>query len=493
MVGIIDTTLRDGVQALWSGRLRAEKIVPIAWTIDRVGFQAIDFMAGVQFEVSVKYLKENPWERIRAVRQVIQKTPLMTTIRGRSLTSFDIVPDEVIHLMIERLAAHGFRWIMILEALHDMENIKFCVNASKKVGFQVAAILFYTISPIHTDEYYSKKASELAAIGVDSIIIRDPSGLLTPSRTRQLIPLLKKAVGTVPLQLKSHCTTGLAEKCYLEAIANGVDSVFTAISPLANGPSVPAAEAIVSKVRELGMDTFLDDRRLQDMAEYFTALAEQERGPLGKSIKAPDPDQYEHQIPGGMMSFLRDQLRGMGLEAKLPQVLEEVPRVRQDLGYPVMVTPLSQLIGAQAVLNVIQPERYTVIPDEVKKYVWGYYGKPEGPVSPGLLDKVGSVKNADFADPQAAGLLKNIRKEFGPSISDDDLILHLLFRPEHLREILSPAPKEDKPSDLDQGVAGIIKGLAQIKSLSFGSIQTKSYTISARRTRSSERKKFTKD
>lgn len=481
MVALVDTTLRDGVQSLWSSRISADQIIPIARAMDRAGYEAIDFMASVQFEVSVKHLKENPWERVRAIRNVIRNTPLIAHVRSRSMTSFDLVADEVIELMIQRLAANGFRRIMILDALHDVDNLKLSIDASKKYGLHVSVILFYTISPIHTDEYYANKASELARLGADSICIRDPSGLLTPDRVRQLIPIIRKAVGGLHLQLKSHCTTGLAEACYIEAIRHGVNSLFTASTPLAYGPSVPSVESIRSRAREEGIDIPMDGARLQDIDEYFTEFAKDHGRPLGTPVEVIDQSQYEHQVPGGMISFLKDQLRNMHIEHRLPEVLKEFPRVRADFGYPVVVTPISQLIGVQAVLNVVGGERYKSIPVEVRKYVLGYYGKPEAPINPELLDRV-SALTADSPPPATPdNALQRIRDAFGPFESDDDLLLHVLFRPEQLKDILRVRVNRSSP---DLSIAGrtlvnVVKEALQLKRLTFVNIRTDSYSFCA--------------
>lgn len=438
MPRLIDTTLRDGVQCLWSSRLEAGRILPIARSIDLAGYAAVDFMALVQFEVCVKHLKENPWERLRAVKAVIKRTPLIAHVRSRSLTSFDIVAEEVIRLWIARLAAHGLRDLMILDALHDLDNVTFSLKIAKEYGFRVTPIIFYTISPIHTMQYYAELAGRMAGIGADSVCIRDPSGLLTPPRTRELVTLVKQKLGGIPLQLKSHCTTGLAEDCYVEALRAGVDAVFTATTPLANGPSVPAAEAIATRCAGHRIDLGVDLARLQDVADYFREVAAEDGKPVGTTTQGENQSQYEHQVPGGMISFLRDQLRAMGHESRLPEVLEEIPRVRADFGYPVVVTPISQLIGAQAMLNVVQGERYRTMPVEVRKYVLGHYGKPEGPLDAGLAERVRSAPGP-VGDPiPDDGIIARVRAQFGPFRSDDELLLHVLFRPEQLQGVIDP-------------------------------------------------------
>ena len=433
-VEIINSSLRDGVQALWSSRVSPEEMLPIARTIDLGGYHSVDFMAAVQFEVSVRYLKENPWERVRRMRRVIQRSPMICHLRSRCLTSFDLVPDAVFDLMVERLAANGLRRAMVFDPLHDLENMAFATRAAQAHGMEVSAVLFFTISPFHTDEYYARKAVEIARLGPQAICIRDPSSLLTIERVRTLVPVIRKSIGTIPLELKSHCTTGLAEDCYIEAAGFGVDRFFAAAEPIANGPSVPSIGALLPRLRAAGLRTRVDDLRVKDEADYFEELAARSGRPTGRRVDARAAGQYTHQMPGNMLQFTRDQLAAMKLEHKLGEVLEEFPRVRQDMGFPVMVTPVSQLVCVQAVLNVVYGERYKLIPNEVRNYVRGHYGKPEAPLASELQERVGAGPGARFDEGEA--VLQRVREEFGPFESDDDLILHVLFRPDQLRGVI---------------------------------------------------------
>lgn len=447
-VRLINSTLRDGVQALWSSRLSTTETLAIARTIDHAGYEAVDFMAPVQFDVSIRHLKENPWNRARAVRSVVQRTPLITHLRSRSLTNFDLVPDDVFDLWVRTLATTGFRRAMVFDALHDSENLRFSTERAKAAGLDVCVVLFYTISPFHTDDYYARKSRELASFGADAICIRDPSGLLTPERVARLVPAVRSNIGVLPLELKSHCTTGFAEECYVEAIRHGVDSLFVAAEPLANGASVPSIGRITARLRQLGVDTGVDDRLVADEAEYFADMAERTGRPVGRPVETPDASQYAHQIPGNMIAFTRDQLHAMKLDHLLPAVLEELPRVRADMGYPVMVTPVSQLVCVQAVLNVVQGERYKSIPGEVRRYVQGLYGKPDAPIDDVLRERAGPLRGSAGT---ASGTLDAARALHGNDMPDDDLLLHILFRPEQLAGIpMTGAPAScaaRKPSE----------------------------------------------
>ena len=430
-IQLINSTLRDGVQGVWSGRLSDKEILPIVRSMDQAGYEAIDLMAPVQFEVCVKHLKENPWHRARAISAAVRNTPLFSHLRSRSLTSFDLVPDSVFSLWVERIAANGFKRVMIFDALHDMENLRFSTAKARAAGLEVCIVIFYTVSPFHTTEFYARKAAEIAALGPDSICLRDPSGLLTTERVREVIPTIRAGIGDIPLYLKSHCNTGQAEDCYIEAASCGVNALFVSSEPLANGASVPSVGRVARRLAASGMPTGVDMSRVEDEEDYFTRLAKDTGRPLSREFVNVDKDQYEHQIPGNMVSFTNDQLRALGMEHLLPQVLEEFVQVRADMGYPVMVTPVSQLVCVQAVLNVVQGERYKSIPNEVRKYIQGFYGTPDAPVADALRDRVGPGREvAHVEDP-----VELLRRKNGGSLSDDDLLLMVLFRPEQLQGI----------------------------------------------------------
>lgn len=427
-VKLINSTLRDGLQALWSGRLSERDVLPIVRSIDQAGYEAIDFMAPVQFEVCIKHLKENPWHRARSACAVAQRTPLFTHLRSRSLTSFDLVPNSVFNLWVDRIAMAGFQRVMVFDALHDIENLRFSSQRAKAAGLEVCLVIFYTISPFHTDAFYKKKAQELAGLGADSICLRDPSGLLTPERVSELIPIIRSGIGDIPLYLKSHCTTGQAENCYIVAARHGVDALFVASEPLAHGASVPSIRKVYDRLSREGLAGPLDVSRIEDEESYFYDLARRTNRPTGVPVEDIDLAQYQHQLPGNMVAFTRGQLADLKMEHLLPKVLEEFVQVRADMGYPVMVTPISQLVCVQAVLNVVQGERYKSIPGEVRKYVLGAYGRPDAPIDSVLRDRVGSPRpEVQQEDPVSA-----LRKRLGRSVSDDDLLLRILFRPEQL-------------------------------------------------------------
>jgi oxaloacetate decarboxylase (Na+ extruding) subunit alpha len=413
-------------------------MLPIAARMDTVGFKALDLMGAVQFDACVRYLREDPWERIRLLRGLVQRTPLSGLVRSKSLVSFNLLPDDVIDLWVRRLAANGIRRLMMFDALFDLDNLAPSIRTAKEVGVYVVGALVYSLSPVHTDSLLVQKAREFVALGVDAVLLKDPGGLLTPERVRTLVPAIRSAIGNRCLEIHSHCTTGLAPSCYVEAMRLGVDCVHTAISPLANGPSLPPTERIAMFARRMGRTVTLDTAGLEEMATYFRGAAAAAKKPLGEPVEY-DPRQYEHQIPGGMMENFRAQLAEIGLAHRLEEVLGEVARVREELGYLNMVTPTSQLVGTQAVINVAQGERYRTVPDEVIKYALGYYGKPLAPLDPDVLDRILATPAArQYAKPEPLPpMVERVRARFGGSISDEEVLLRVMFPEEHVEAMRS--------------------------------------------------------
>jgi oxaloacetate decarboxylase alpha subunit len=440
-VSFIDVTLRDAHQSLWSTRMTTAMMLPVAPQLDRAGFEAIDLVGGAVFDVCVRYLREDPWERMRIMSRAITRTPLIVMTRAQSLFTFEFFPDDVVELTARRIAANGIRYVTPYDALNDMRNMLVPVRASKAAGLYVAGGVVYTVSPVHTDAYYARKARELVALGVDAVFVKDPSGLLTPERTRTLIPALRAAIGTARLQLHTHCLTGLGPLCALEAIRLGVDTVHTALSPLAHGASHPPTEWVAKNARRLGADVALDVEGLAPVADYFRYVAAREGKPLGR-IAEYDPFHYEHQVPGGMISNLRSQLRETGLEGRLDEILEEAARVRCELGYPIVVSPFAQFVITQAVLNVVGGERYRTVPDEVRKYALGHYGELAAPIDPNVLDRIigdgvpVTARPGELLPPA----LERVRRDRGPFASDDDLLLAVFYNPEQSADLVAARP-----------------------------------------------------
>lgn len=423
-IGFIDTTLRDAPQSLWNGKMTTAMISPIAPTIDEVGFESLDFMMLAGLDWITRYLHENPWERMRLMAKAMPNTPLIV---GGVLCGLGTVPDSVLKLWMKLVVDAGMRRIRVNEPWHDLPRIRNQIKWSKAAGLTTMVSLIYTHSPVHTDEYYAKKAKEVAKAGPDIVFIKDVGGLLTPERTQTLVPAIMKNIDGIPLEIHGHCTTGLSPLCYLGAIKLGVTGVHTASSPLANGPSQPSAENILSNVRRLGYSPNINEKPLKAIADHFRGIAEKEGFPIGSPVEY-DLFQYEHQVPGGMMSNYKFELSQKGLENRLEEVLQETALIRKEFGYPIMVTPISQFVGAQAMLNVLGGERYKLVTNETIKYLLGHYGEIVGPVDKGLRDKIMGLpmtkKLLDWEPPQPS--IEELRQKFGADISEEELVLRAL-------------------------------------------------------------------
>jgi oxaloacetate decarboxylase alpha subunit len=438
----VDVTLRDAHQCLWGTRMTTEMMTPILGEIDRAGYSVINILGGAVFDVCVRYLHENPWHRIKLLCERLA-TPCDALTRGQSLYTFELFPDDVVALNAQLLARLGIKVFTVYDALNDNRNLESSVKAGREAGMKINGWMTYTLSPVHTDAYYVERTQELLTLGSDYLCIKDPTGLLTPERGATLFPAVVKAARGVPCQLHSHCQSALAPKVYEEAIKAGFQAGYTASEPLANGASLPATEEIGAIARRLGFEVSLDDEVLKTIAGYFRWLCVREGKPCGQ-VAQYDPALYEHQIPGGMISNLRYQLETMKLEHRLPEILEEIAQVRKDLGYPIVVSPFAQYLVTQATLNVVQGERYKTIPDEIRKYARGYYGKVAAPISPDFLEKA-KIHPSEMihARPgeQIEPWLPRLRKELGPGASDGDLLLAAFYDKALLEPLRRPQPE----------------------------------------------------
>jgi oxaloacetate decarboxylase alpha subunit len=417
----------------------------IAPRLDRAGFEAIDLVGGAVFDVCVRYLREDPWERMRLLSTWIKETPLIIHTRGQSLFTFEFFADDVVELAAERFAANGMRYHTPYDALNDMRNLELPIKAGKRHGLYVAGGLVFTFSPVHTDAYYIRKAQELVKLGVDAIFLKDASGLLTPERVATLVPEIKKVLGTRPLQIHTHCNSGLAPYVVLQSVKYGVDVVHTATSTLANGVSHAPTERVVANLRRRGHDVNIDLEAIKEVAERLAVIAKQEDKPVGTPNEY-DEFHFQHQCPGGMVSNLAYQLETMGLRHRLDDILEEAWHVREDLGYPIVVSPFAQFIVTQAVLNVVGrdkgKERYDTVPDEVRLYVRGGYGEIAGPIDQNLYDKItrGAQPITERPGALIAPALDRLRKARGPFASDDDLLLAAFYDPTQYRALKDAGP-----------------------------------------------------
>lgn len=462
-IGIIDTTLRDAHQCLWATRMTTAHMLPVLERMGRTGFTSIDLMGAIQFDVCVRYLKEDPWERVRLAHRTAPNAPFRTLIRSKNIISFDVLPDDIVDLWVERLHANGFRVIGSFDGLNDVDNIAGGLKLAKKLGARTFGILSFCESPVHTDALFARLAKDLIRqCNVDSIMLKDAGGLLTVDRIRTLVPALKKAIGKVPLELHSHCLTGLAPLVYLEAVRLGADQLHTSIMPLANGAAQPATQTIARNLRSMGYCVNLDDALIDEVGEHFRRIAEREGKPVGVPVEY-DAFHYEHQIPGGMLSNFKFQLAHAGLSHKFDELLHECALVRKELAWPIMITPFAQFVGTQAVLNVMHGERYRIVPNEVKKYALGYYGKLLAPVDPEVLDRIvnnGSKQIALQAMPLAPAV-PGLREKYR-NASDDERLLRYMFAGNQVDTMLAAGPMQTQ-YDFGTPIVDLLQALLRIR------------------------------
>ncbi|MDA3953786.1 MAG: pyruvate carboxylase subunit B [Bacteroidales bacterium] len=427
---ITDTTLRDGHQSLWATRMRTKDILDIIETIDSVGYYSLEVWGGATFDVCLRFLRENPWERLRLIKSKAKKTPLQMLLRGQNVVGYKNYPDDVVDRFVQTAHENGIDIFRIFDALNDSRNLEAAIKSVKKHGAHAQGTLSYTTSPVHTIEKFVSDAKEQVAMGIDSLCIKDMAGLLSPTMSSNLVTALKKEIN-VPIQIHCHATSGMADAAYLDGVRAGAGAVDCAISSMAGFSSQPPVETINAIFKETEFDVDLDLEALRKINKYFAALAPQRS--KGRGFEPIiDSEILVHQIPGGMISNFRSQLEQQGAIEKLPEALEEVSRVRKDLGYPPLVTPTSQIVGTQAVMNVITGERYKVVPQEVKNYVKGMYGRSPAPIEPKFIKQIlGNEKPidhrpADDLKPMLPTATKNVAN---PELieNEEDILSYCLF------------------------------------------------------------------
>jgi len=476
----VDTTLRDGPQSLWSMRMRTHMMLPVAPILDDAGFESIEIMASTEVKKCVRDLKEDPWERLRLVRQAIRKTPLRF-IRGRYNNAFQIESDALVDLWTERLAAHGIDEMRVSDSSNTADGWRKQLKIVRQHGMDIILNLIYSLSPKHTDEYYAEKTRQAAALRPKALCIKDPGALITPERVKTLVPAVLANAGDVPVEFHTHCVTGLGALSTFEAIKLGVSCVNTAIPPLAEGSSNPSTFNITSNARALGYSPKIDETSLHAVERHFTAIAEAEGLPIGRPM-AYDYSQYLHQVPGGMISNFRSQLAKVRMEERLPEVLEETARVRAELGYPIMVTPYSQFVGTQAALNVITGGRYKAITDELIHYALGWWGEDESSsIEPNVRDTILSSPRAkELAKCQPEQLsLKELRQRYGGTgVSDDELLLRIAADKESVDAMRKAATVES--DEAAAPLIDLIKRLGAINTSTQVTIRTAGLSMTIR-------------
>ena len=445
-IRITDTTLRDAHQSLWATRMKTEDMIPVLEMLDKVGYFSLEMWGGATFDAPLRFLDENPWDRLRSIKKHTRKTSLQMLLRGQNLVGYRHYPDDIVKRFVKHSIKNGMDIFRIFDALNDTRNLETAIEAVKENGGHAQGAVCYTISPVHTLEHYVETAVKLADMGVDSICIKDMAALLTPYRTFELVKRFKKEIN-LPINLHCHYIGGMAPMNYLKAIEAGVDIIDTASVPLAFGNSQPAVEMLVAAIKDTAYDTGLDLDLLYKIADYWEEIREKRRFKRGVT-SLTHTKVFSHQVPGGMISNLNSQLQEQKALDRLPEVLEEIPKVRAEVGYPPLVTPLSQIVGIQAVLNVLSGKRWGVIPDEMKKYVRGYYGKPPGPMAP-EVEKI-ILKEGKRIDCRPAELIKkkfsDYKKEIGKLARNDEDVLTFALFPDQTREYLQ-RQKEGKIED----------------------------------------------
>ena len=479
-IDLIETSLRDGNQSLWGATgLNTAMMLEIAPILDQVGFGAIDFSTSTHMAVAVRFKKENPWERLRHMRKAMPRTPLQFLTTGMRFISWELAHPEFMRLTFRLLIRAGIRRFAVMDSMNDMQALLAVAGAIRaEGGDNIIAALTYSVSPVHTDEHFLACTRALAqSTAIDGLYLKDPGGLLTVDRARSLIPPLQAGAGNLPFELHSHCTIGLAPFTYLEAARLGAQALHVAVTPLGSGTSQPPAERTITNLREQGHSVAIDDEALARVSDYLVQLAAAEGLPTGRPQEF-DAGYFNHQVPGGMVGTTRRQLAEIKQLHRLPSVLEEVSRVRAELGYPIMVTPFSQVIVTQAVMNVVAGERYSNVPDEVIRYVGGKFGKPTAPVDPNVLDRILAMpRAAELLAEQPMPELSELRRRFPAHIDDEELVLRVVMQQDQV-DAMKTVPKSKRGYNPNsKPILALLKEIGRRSDLSYFSLQKPGFKI----------------
>lgn len=433
-ISITDTVLRDAHQSLMATRMSIEDMLPVLGELDQAGYYSLEMWGGATFDSCIRFLNEDPWERLRTIKKHMKNTKLQMLLRGQNILGYKHYSDEVVDLFVKKSIENGIDIIRVFDALNDYRNIQTSINSIKKYGGHAQAAIVYTISPIHTVDYYVQLAKKYQELGADSIAIKDMSGILLPKVTKELVEALKENVD-LDIIIHTHSTSGMAELNYIEGIRAGATRVDTAISSFSGGTSQPPTESVAMALENLGFDTGLNFESLEKIAAHFANVRKKyiENGIFDTKLLIPDVKTLIYQVPGGMLSNLLLQLKQQNNEHRFKEVLEEVPNIRKDLGYPPLVTPMSQMVGTQAVFNVILGERYKMTPIEIKDYVSGNYGLPPAAISDEVTDLI--LKGSEPLK-NTLKTYSEYRKEIGGlANTEEDVLTYALF-PDHGRKFL---------------------------------------------------------
>ncbi len=446
-IEFLDETLRDGQQSLWGMRMQAGMALPAAPTLDKTGFRVIDLTGSHPFEVLIRHCRENPWHGMDLLIEAMPNTTIRAGMRSNASVTFGVTPDALMDTWMRQLNRHGARSFWIYDVLFNIDKMHRLAKVAKEFGSEVAGAIMFTLSPVHTDEYYADKADKLSAMPeVDTLLLYDTAGVLEKERLSTLLPAITRNARGKPIEFHSNNLLGMSAKAYLDALEYGVSILHTASRPMANGPSVPSTEIMVNNIELLGHTHNIDKSCLPPVAEHFERVGKA-AGFLVNQYSEYNVLSVEHQIPGGMMGTLKAQLAQHGMSDKIDDVLKETALVRKELGYPGMATPFSQLVGILSVLNIVTGERYSIIPDEVVQYAAGHHGEPVAPIDPNVLDKILSSQRAkEIAEtPPEHPSIEELRKRYGTQ-DDDELILRALVPEADLQRMRDAGPiKKDFP------------------------------------------------
>jgi len=481
---LVETSLRDGNQSLWAALgVDTANTLTIAPVMDRVGFKAIDFTTSTHMGVAVRFKKEDPWERIRLMAAATPNTPLQFMSTGFRFISWETAHPQFMALVFEVLARNGIRRFCLADPMNDADSNVACARLVKQGGGEyVIAALVFTLSPVHDDAHYAAAARKLAACAdIDALYIKDPGGLLSPKRAQTLIPAVKAVIGNKPLELHAHCTIGLAEHTYMDAPDYGVSVLQCASGAAADGTSNPPAERIVANLRALGHAVSVDDEALRTVSRYFTRLAQAEGLPVGQP-QGFDAAYLQHQLPGGMVGTMRRQLAESRLSHLESAVIEEIGRVREELGWPIVMTPFAQIVMTQAVMNVSAKERYKVIPDEAIRYAIGRFGRPNVPIAGNVMDRIDSLpRTRELRAEPGMPPIEELRRRLGARLSDEEFLLRATMPAGQVDAMLAagPAPRHYNPEL--KPVMNLIRQLAGRTDVSEVSIAKPGFKLELRR------------
>ncbi len=481
-IEFLDETLRDGQQSLWGMRMQAGHALPVASLIDRTGYRVIDLTGSSMFECLIKYCRENPWEGLDLLTAAMPRTKIRAGMRSNASVTFSVTPDALMDAWMRQLNVHGCRSFWIYDVLFNIDKMHRLAKVAKEFGSEVAGSIMFTLSPVHTDEYYADKADKLSICpDIDTLLLYDTAGVLEKERLKTLLPAIKAKARGKPIEFHSNNLLGQSAKAYLDAIELGVSIIHTAVRPMANGPSVPSVEVMARNVELMGHTHNLDTSLFAPVSAHFEK-AGKAAGFLVNQYAEYDVLSIQHQIPGGMVGTMKAQLVQHGMSERLDEVMQETAIVRRELGYPGMATPFSQLVGTLAVLNIVTGKRYSVIPDEVIQYAAQHYGATVAPIEPNVLDRIMSAPRAKeiCANPPEQPTLAELHQRFGTS-NDDELILRALVPSSEVDKALAAGPVKTSFPMLSSPELDQVQRLMKLANSAVVQVSSPDFKLSLRR------------